>query len=488
MEFTSKRHPSRCHYRAAVKDGRVTALEASVQFDSGAFTTLSPVVLQRGIIAAPGVYNIANLRIHGQAKKTNSMPTGAFRGFGAPQTFFAVELLMDHIAADLGLEPLAFKQSQLVRQGDPTSTDGIYHYPVPLPAMIAELEEMCDYTNKRASLAQPQQGRFRRGIGAALWFHGAGFTGSGERDFIKAVVRIHKDAAGEVEILAANSDIGQGVKTTFSKIVAAELAEHGVTYEKARIANPNTSRVPDSGPTVGSRSLMIVGELLRRAARRLSSEWRDGVEQTAEEHYVEPDILVPFSLEDFHGDAYPTYAWGVAAVELELDSLTGEQQVLGSWNVFDVGTPIDETVVLGQMEGGVLQGLGYSSMEQMAYDGRGRIRNNSYSDYIIPTAADVDQLEVRLHVEEYPFGPYGAKGAGELPLVGIAPAYVNALEQALGGEALSHIPFTPEDALRTLVSRGQAAGREEVAEHGEAAGREEVAEREQTAGRKEVAQ
>lgn len=446
MEFTSKRHPSRCIYKVAVQGGMVTAMDIDVKFNSGAYTTLSPVVLQRGIICASGVYRIENLKVRGQAIKTNTVPTGAYRGFGAPQTFFAVELMMTHIAKDLGVEPLAFKEAHLVKQGDATSTSGKYHFPIPLPEMIEEVDKECDYRIKRHAYNQ-QLGRYRKGIGMSIHFHGAGFTGSGERDHIKAVTRLHKYVDGRVEILASNTDIGQGLKTTFSKIVAKELQ---LPIHKVIFENPDTDRVPDSGPTVASRSLMIVGELLRRAAVNLHNHWEEGVEQIVEEHFKEPDFMIPFYLDTFQGDAYPTYSWGVNAVEVELDTLTGSIKILGAYGSYDVGTPIDTNVVLGQMEGGLSQGIAYASIEQMTVDKKGRIRNNSYSDYTVPTAVDIPNIKCKLHVEEYPLGPYGAKGAGELPLISAASAYVAAMEQALGGISIHHIPFTAEDAMKVL--------------------------------------
>ena len=452
LEFTPKRHPSLCTYRAAVKDGRVTAMDIEVLFNAGAYTTLSAVVLQRGVICASGVYNIEHLHVHGKALKTNTVPSGAYRGFGAPQTFFAVEMFMDHIAKDLGEDSLEFKERHLVKQGDKTSTSGIYHFPVPLPDMIEEVNAACDFRRKHKEYALPQTGRFRRGIGMSLYFHGAGFTGSGERDIIKAVCRLAKHADGTVEILAANGEIGQGLRTTFPKIVAKEL---GLPLEKVCFEHPDTARVPDSGPTVASRSLMIVGELLRRCAVRLRETWVDGEEQMVEEHFKEPDFMIPFYLDKFQGDAYPTYAWGVNAIEVEVDTYTGLTKILGAYGSFDVGTPMDEGIVMGQMEGGFLQGIGYASMESMDYDSRGRIRNNSFSDYLIPTAADVPNLTCMLHVEKYPDGPYGAKGAGELPLVGAPGAYVEAMEQALGGSVrLRHAPFTPEDTMKVIAKEG----------------------------------
>ena len=452
LEFTPKRHPSLCTYRAAVKDGRVTAMDIEVLFNAGAYTTLSAVVLQRGVICASGVYNIEHLHVHGKALKTNTVPSGAYRGFGAPQTFFAVEMFMDHIAKDLGEDSLEFKERHLVKQGDKTSTSGIYHFPVPLPDMIEEVNAACDFRRKHKEYALPQTGRFRRGIGMSLYFHGAGFTGSGERDIIKAVCRLAKHADGTVEILAANGEIGQGLRTTFPKIVAKEL---GLPLEKVCFEHPDTARVPDSGPTVASRSLMIVGELLRRCAVRLRETWVDGEEQMVEGDFKESDFMIPFYLDKFQGDAYPTYAWGVNAIEVEVDTYTGLTKILGAYGSFDVGTPMDEGIVMGQMEGGFLQGIGYASMESMDYDSRGRIRNNSFSDYLIPTAADVPNLTCMLHVEKYPDGPYGAKGAGELPLVGAPGAYVEAMEQALGGSVrLRHAPFTPEDTMKVIAKEG----------------------------------
>ena len=452
MEFTSKRHPSKCAYKAAVREGKVTAMEIDLKYDSGAYTTLSRVVLQRGVICASGVYNIENLKVRGRAYKTNTVPNGAFRGFGGPQPFFAVEMMMGHIAQKLGIEPLAFKQQHLSVQGDPTSTGGKFHFPVPIPAMVGQIDKACSYREKR-EMYKNQTGARRKGIGISLCYHGAGFTGSGERDLIKAVAGLHKFPDGRVEVLAAGTDMGQGLRTTLAKIVANEL---GRPMESVIVVNPDTDRVPDSGPTVASRSIMVVGELLRRASARLREQWADGAGQTVEEHFKEPDFVIPFDLDAFHGDAYPTHSWSVNVVEVELDTVTGGVKVLGAYGSYDVGTPIDRTIVLGQMEGGLLQGVGYASMEQMAADGSGRIRNNSLADYVIPTSLDAPNLQCMLYEQEYPDGPYGAKGAGELPAVGAASAYLEAVEQALGGVLVNHIPFTAEDAISAIMEKESA--------------------------------
>ena len=446
IAYTPKRHPSVCRYRVAIKGGRVTAMDIDVTYDAGAYTTLSAVVLQRGSICANGIYDIPNLRVESRAAKTNSVPNGAFRGFGGPQTFFSIEMMMEHAAKALGEEPLDFKLRHASKQGDETSTQGLYHFHVPVPEIAQKLDELSDYRNKRAAYAEQANGRHRRGIGLSLVFHGCAFTGNGERDLIKAVARIRGNADGTVDVYTANTEMGQGLNTSFPKLVAARL---GIPVEKVRLENPDTDLVPDSGPTVASRSMMIVGEILRRAADRLKDAWKEGETVTIEEHYKHPDYMIPFSLENFKGDAYPDYSWSGNVVEVEVDTLTGEARTLGCWGVYDIGLPIDEAVCHGQMQGGMLQGLGYASMEQIGYNERGIIRNDRLTDYIIPTSVDAPPLISDFVVNPAVFGPMGAKGAGELPHVGVAPAYVLAMEQAVG-TPLFKAPYTTEDALNAL--------------------------------------
>ena len=445
VEVTSKRHPSFCRYKAAVKNGHITALQIKVLYDAGAYTTLSPVVLQRGIIGSCGVYHVPNLKVHGQSKKTNTVPNGAFRGFGGPQTFFAVEMFMTHIAKDLGLDSVEFKLKHVSKQGDLTSTSGKFHEPVPVPQMIDQVAKASDYYRKKEAYAKKQSGRYRKGIGMAAVYHGGGFTGNGERDIINAVVRLRKDTAGNVEVLTSITDMGQGINTVFSKIIVQELE---IPHDRIIIDFPNTDRVPDSGPTAASRSVMVVGELLRRAALSLKEQWVDGQEQTIEERYKHPEFIIPFDLPNFRGDAYPVFSWAVNAAEVEIDTYTGYINITGAWGSFDVGTPIDEDIVIGQMEGGLLQSLGYGVMEKMTAE-NGLIRNNSFSDYIIPTSVDVPNMHVMLHVEDYSHGPYGAKGAGELPHVGGGPAIIEAVQNALNVN-INKLPILPEDIMEIL--------------------------------------
>lgn len=440
---TPKRHPTNLHYEVALDESnQITGMKIEIVYDGGAYQTVSATVMQRSMITCIGVYNIPSLQVDGRVMMTNKVPTGAYRGFGAPQTHFAVEALMNHVAAFVGEDPLAYKKKHLAKQGDLTSTSGIFHYPIILPDMIDKAIELTDYENKREKYKN-QSGRIRKGIGMGLSIHGCGFTGSAEKDFLKSVASLQKYKDGSVEILASNSDMGQGVKTTFSKIVAKAL---DIPLSKVVISSPDTDRVPNSGPTVASRSIMIVGKLLEDAARELKEIWEDGKEQKVVRHYKHPENLIPWCLDDFTGDPYPTYSWGVNVIEVELDTLTGESHVIGGCGVYDVGTAIDERVMKGQIEGGMLQGIGYASMERMeSVDGR--IAQCSFTDYMVPTSMDTADIKTFMMDNLYENGPFGAKGAGELTLLGSGPAFVQALEQADNCQ-FSAIPITPEQVIK----------------------------------------
>ena len=446
IEASTKRHPSVFHYRTAFDDsGNILAMEIDVKLNGGAYAGLSAVVLQRAMFASTGVYCIDHVRVRGEVLATNTVPTGAFRGFGAPQAFFAIEMHMEHIARELGREPLEFKMAHALRQGDSTITGGRVWHPVKLPEMLVRLDEMSGYHRKRqAAMESASHACALRGIGASIFFHGCGFTGDGEQNLIKARAKLAKRPGGKVEILIANVEMGQGAQTTLRKVVAERL---GIALADVVYDNPDTDRVPDSGPTVASRTVMIVGRLLEQAAMEMEARWDEGEAFEVTVDYRQPEF-VKWDQQKLKGDAYPTYAWGANVVEVEVDPVTLEVKVEGAWGVYDVGVPIDEQIVRGQLEGGMAQGLGYATIEVMNMN-EGRILQNSLTDYIIPTTKDVPAIETDLVWNPYEDGPFGAKGAGELPLVGVAPALAAAVQHALG-ISLHDIPVTPEYLLKKL--------------------------------------
>lgn len=448
MMATSKKHPAKMTFKVGIKDGKLHAIDADLKYDAGAYSTLSMVVLQRGVITAPAGYRCDNIHVRGRALATNTVPNGAYRGFGGPQSLFGMERIMDHAADELGLDRVQFKLDNLAVQGDTTSTEGIYHFHVPYPEMTKQLYEASDFERKREEYSKPQTGRYRRGIGLGYSLHGGGFTGTGERDLIKATVKMRKDKDNKVHIMLSQADIGQGFLTTLPKI-AAEVLE--IPLEDIIYTWPDTKFDPDSGPTVASRSMMSVGGLIYEASQILKDKWVDGEEIEIEHHYTQPDWQIPFTIDGFKGDAYPCFSFATYVIEVEVDTLTGVVRIPGAWASFDAGTPIDLNILTGQMEGGFLQSIGYSAMEQIPYDDKCRIRNNHFSDYLIPTAKDVPNMHVYFCPVEYPAGPFGAKGAGELPATGAPSAYLSAVEQAVGGTRLFEIPLTQEMVLNAEV-------------------------------------
>lgn len=447
MSFTTKRHPALLTYKTVLdKDNKIIGMDVEIILNGGAYATVSGVVLQRALLAAIGVYKIPNVRVKGRVVRTNTVPTGAFRGFGGPQSIFGIETHMAHLAKEIGCTPLELKHKYFVKTGDDTCTGGKFTYDVKLEEMLQKAERLSGFSQKYEKYSK-EQGIMRKGIGMSVFLHGCGFTGSGERDFIKAKVKLLKHKNDEVEILVANTDMGQGLQTTFKKIVAKVL---NLDYQKIIYENPDTDRVPDSGPTVASRSIMVVGKLLERAAIRLKESWIRGEEQLIEENYKHPD-LIPWNITKFNGDAYPSYSWGINVVEVQVNTITAVTEVIGIYTVFDVGIPIDETIMEGQIQGGVIQGLGYGSCENMECDETGKIKQHSITDYIIPTAKDVVNIKNELVDNPCDLGPFGAKGAGELTLVGTAPAYANAIENALGVK-VNRLPVTPEWIMEAITN------------------------------------
>jgi CO/xanthine dehydrogenase Mo-binding subunit len=301
--YTSKRHPSRCVYRSAVsEDGRILAMDIQIDLDGGAYETYSKIVLMRAVFTSLGVYNIPAYRIRGRALATNVPPFGAFRGFGAPQSLFALELHMEDIADSLGIDSLELRKKHFVKQYDPTVTGGVFREPVVLDKMLEKIEEMSGYTEKRrnySSMRGSDKSGMLKGIGISFILHGAGFTGDGEQKIIKGEVTLHKTKDEKVEILCAAVEMGQGPQLTFRKVVSRVL---GIPLDNVIYNYPDTSVVPDSGPTVASRTMMVVGFLVQKASEDLKEKWKKGREISVTRKYEMPPGM-QWDQEKFYGDA-----------------------------------------------------------------------------------------------------------------------------------------------------------------------------------------
>jgi CO/xanthine dehydrogenase Mo-binding subunit len=468
MASTTKRHPARTRHRTAVTaDGRLVAMDIDFTIDGGAYCTLSPVVLSRGTIHAAGPYACPNVRVHGRAVATNTPPHGAFRGFGAPQSLFALERHMDKVAAAVGLSPEAFRRRNFIRVGDTLAVGQTISEPVDMPALLDRALSLSGYREKRARFARENEGRaVKKGIGLASFMHGAGFTGSGELH-LASLVAVEGTPDGTIRVLTASTEIGQGTNTIFSQIAAEAL---GIDCGDVDIVQPDTSVVPDSGPTVASRTCMVVGKLVETSALGVKHALIDSGYlpalysraefQSACKRYVaafgalratsqyQPPPGLTWDDEKYVGDAYGTYGWAVYVAEVSVDTTTWETRVDDFVAVQEVGKVINPTLAAGQIEGGVAQGIGWALYEDVVWR-EGRMANAQMTNYIMPTSMDLPPIRVFFEETPYPHGPAGAKGIGELPMDGPAPAIFNAVANATGLD-VTRLPLTPERLMALM--------------------------------------
>jgi len=475
MTATTKRHPSRTRHRTAVgKDGKILGGEIDFTIDGGAYATLSSVVLSRGTIHAGGPYYWPNIRIRGKAVATNAPPHGAFRGFGAPQSLFAMERHMDRIAQAVGLSPVEIRRRNFLKPGQTTATEQTIREEIDLGKLLDRALELSDYTAKKARFAEENAvGPIKKGMGIAAFLHGAGFTGSGER-YLASVVGVEgcADGNGTVRVLVSSTEFGQGTNTVLCQIAAEAL---DLPYEDVRIAQPDTNQVPNSGPTVASRTAMVVGSLVRSAALGIKQtliaggmiggsyspeEFRAACRLHISEHgqlrsyarYEAPEGVF-WDDEKYRGEAYASFAWAIYVAEVAVDLSTYSARVEDFVALQEVGKVLHPVLAKGQIAGGVAQGIGFALYEKVVWQ-NGRMQNGQLTNYIMPTSADLPPIRIFFEEMGNVHGAYGAKGIGELPMDGPAPAIVNAIEDALGTR-FNSVPLLPEDIFDAVYADGE---------------------------------
>ncbi len=475
LAATTKRHPSRVRHRTALdKDGRLLAMDIEIATDGGAYSTLSSTVLSRATLHSPGPYVCPNVRVRSHAWATNTVPYGAFRGFGAPQAIFAIERHMDEIAATIGIDPIELRRRNFLHDGDTTATEQAMRDPVILDKLLDRALHESDYYAKRAHFAMENpHSAVKRGMGVAAFYHGSGFTGSGER-YLNSLAGLDVTPGGKVRVLVANTEFGQGTNTILTQIAAEAI---GIDYDDVIMAPADTSIVPDSGPTVASRTSMVVGRLIERAGIQLVAMLREhaslGETFTSEEFFAAcerhraahgevvslcryeapPNIF--WDDQKYRGEAYPAYAWSVQVAQVAVDTVTYSAEVEDFWSVQEVGRVLNPILAGGQIEGGIAQGIGYALYEKVVWQ-NGHMANNQMTNYIMPTAEDVPPIHVFFEEIPFQYGAFGAKGIGELPHDGPAPAILNAIRDATG-VSFHSIPLLPEDLFAQLAAREAVA-------------------------------
>ena len=470
---TSKRHPSRVRYRtAASADGTLLAIDVDVVLNAGAYQTLSSAVLWRSLVTAAGPYRVPNVRVVARSVATNTVPNGAFRGFGSPQVIFPHESQMDLVAERLGLDRVEIRRRNVLHPGDCTSTDHLVRDSVGVAETLDRAAELADWSARLERVAVYNRASLETkcGVGVACVLYGVGL--GGKAPFLdKAGATIKLEPDGSVAVAVGTVEIGQGLTTAVLQVAAEGL---GVPIDRIHLAPVDTSRVPDSGPTVASRGTMMSALAVLDAAGKL----RGRIEHVAKAHRIAkreiaqrlPEIARLFWLENLDpavegwastepvswdpatglGDAYPVYAYATHIAEVLVDVGTGEAHVVDYVAVHDSGRILNRALAAGQVEGGIAQGLGFALMEGIE-EKAGRLIVNGFTTYRLPTVRDVP-LDMAVDFVEalFPAGPFGMKGIGEVPLMAAHAAVARAVAHATGRHPTRY-PLDPP-RIKSLLS------------------------------------
>jgi len=453
------KHPTTFRIKSAVtNDGRITARRCDVWWNGGAYADIGPRVTQKSGFTAAGPYDIENVAIDSYELYTNRPPAGALRGFGIPQLVWAYESHTDLLARELGIDPVAFRRQNILRDGRPQATGTAMQ-----DAAIAEVLETVAARMNWTAPFDHGAGVLRRGRGVAI-----GFKASISPTTSVAIVNISAD--GSVALYMNTVDMGQGADTAMALIVAEVL---DLAAENIRVVMPDTDVTPYDMGTLGSRSTFHMGNAVRFAAE----DARSRLQALATEAGLPPGTNYP-AAEIFRkrygmqagnvvgtGAYIPAYAppdgatgasanvtpfWmvGGAGAEVEVDTETGHVRVTRLVNVADAGTPLNPAVARTQLSGAAIMQLGFTMSEKMEFDG-GQVTNASLADYKIPGIHDIPPMEAELVMAIQKNGPFGAKGLGESGTFGVSPAIANAIHDAIGVR-LMELPLKPEAVLRAI--------------------------------------
>ena len=484
-----KREATVIKYKSgASKDGRLQAIDVQIIHDTGAYTNRGPFILWRATVHASGPYEVPNAKVDGYAVYTNKVYQGSYRGFGNPSVQFAAEAQMDLLAEKLGMDPVEFRLKNMLTPGKTTITNQPLDHSVGIADAVAKLAEAVDWKNKYISYKN-KGGRFKRGIGIGVAWHGIS-TSRGVPDWSNALIKIAKD--GSVSVYTGIVEMGQGSPVSSHRQIAAEIL--GAPIELVKVIF-GTSDSPDTGAThasrgtsIGAIGVYVAAAKLRERLNKLAAEllnaspdeieirngrayvrgkednyitWKElikeaysrGVEMSTTGYFFLPKGR--FDDQKGQGYAYPAYSYVAMVAEVEVDTYTGRVKVLRIWPALAAGRIINPQQVEGQIEGAAVQGMGYVLMEQFVFDERGKILNPDLTDYVIPTALDIPKVEKPIYVEDlFKYGPFGAKGVGEMALIPAPAAIANAVSHALGIR-VTQLPLTPEQVYKLIKNKSR---------------------------------
>jgi 4-hydroxybenzoyl-CoA reductase alpha subunit len=468
----------------ARRDGTVCAKEVRVVADNGAYSNWAAGILNTACTRIDSLYRFRNLRAEGFLVYTNKVPTGALRGFGNPQITFAVESMLDVLADRLGMDPAELRLRNATQAGDVTA----HGWEIRSCALTECIQKVMALSGWKQKIRDAGNGR---GVGMACSIHVAGNRNLGDFDGSSALVRVHQD--GRVTVICGEGDIGQGAHTVFVQIAAEEL---GARVEDVEISEPDTEVAPFSLGAYATRVTTVGGngvkaaaadaraQLFHVAAKMLHAPpeeldaaesriflrgrpergvtFEDVVRESMFKRDAKPIVgrglfsvqtTVQHDKKTRYGNVAPAYSFAAQVAEVVVDRETGVVRVLNYYSVDDVGRAINPMAAEGQIEGAIMMGIGYALMEEMVFE-EGRVVN--VLDYEVPTFGHLPKVHHLLVEPIDPFGPFGAKGVGETPIVPVAGAIANAVARATGARVTS-LPITPEKVLRALEGRARGA-------------------------------
>jgi CO/xanthine dehydrogenase Mo-binding subunit len=455
--YHHKRHPFTIHTRwGATREGRIVAIEAQVIGDAGAYAYTTGKVVANAQLMVTGAYEVDNIAVDSYGVYTNNIPTGAFRGFGAPQGLLAAEGQVNKLADALGMDPVELRLKNALREGSLLSVGT----PLPPGVTITQVIEQCALesywqTDDQGRLVRrpidiPRDPALRRGVGFGCGLKNVGFS-FGFPEHSWATIELHGSTSIEQVVVRHNgAEVGQGAHTVFMQMAAEAV---GVPLHKVKLLTHDTTYVGSSGSASASRLVFMAGNAIRGAAEKALAAWKAEERPAVATFEYRPPPTTAYDPQT--GKSEPNFAYGYVAqaAEVEVDIETGMVRVVRVVSAHDVGKAINPRLLEGQIEGAVIQGQGYTVMERLV-SREGRILNPYLSTYLIPTVLDIPE-EVKSVILEYadPIGPWGARGVAEMPLLTVAPAVAAAVYDATG-VWINEIPMTPEVVVRALRQHG----------------------------------
>jgi CO/xanthine dehydrogenase Mo-binding subunit len=429
----------------ATRDGKLVATESEVIGDGGAYMYTSNKVLGNSTITHTGPYFVPNIKADIYGVYTNNVPGAAFRGFGAPQALYMAELQMDKLAEKLGMDPVEFRLKNALQQGDTMSVGTPAPNPVSITEVIQAARDKADWSNRGPKVVAGTP--LVRGRGFAAGFKNVGFS-FGYQENCWAKVEIHGNGQIERAVLHhAGAEVGQGTHTVMVQMAAHAL---GISPDLVEIRTSDSAKQGNSGSVSASRMTFMAGNAIKGAAEAALAKWNaEERPAIAEFKYLAPptthmDKETGYSMPNFQ------YAYSAQAVDVEVDTETGHVRVTRVVAADDVGKAINPDLVVGQIEGAVVQAHGYAVTEEYKTDKNGKVISDQFSTYLLPTILDIPEQVDSVIVEiPDPNGPWGARGLGELPYLPYAAAVAAAIHDATG-VWIHEFPFTPERVLRAL--------------------------------------